>query len=79
MDPRIEEELNRVVGGDAVKATEVETESEANRRVRVETSEAIYELPANRGLIFLQKLPDGIGGEALRMAIEQRFPSAVHG
>ncbi|REK24499.1 MAG: hypothetical protein DWQ45_17070 [Planctomycetota bacterium] len=76
MDPRVEEELKRIVGGEGVTATDIETESPANRRLRLETAQAVYEVPAGRGLIFLQQLPDDIGVEALRQAIEQEFPGA---
>lgn len=77
MDPQIEQELDRIVGGEAVQVTDVETSIEANRRIKLETANRVYELSANRLLSFLQKLPDCIAVEALRQAIEERFPSVV--
>lgn len=77
MNFRIQQELERVVGGGAVSVTDVATQTPANPRVRLETAQSVYELPANRTLIFLEKLPDRIGVEAFREAIERRFPSAT--
>lgn len=77
MKSQIEQELNRIVGGGAVTVTENDTDEEANRRVKLETSNGVYELPANRLLVFLEKLPDDIGVTPLRQAIEERFPSVV--
>lgn len=79
MTTQIEQELDRIVGGGAVMVTEIETAVEANRRVRLETANAVYELPANRLLILLRKLPDHAGVEPLRQAIEENFPSVVEG
>lgn len=76
MNPEIPEHVKRIVGGEGVGVTDVETESEANPRVRMETANATYELPANRVLSFLESLPDDIGVEALRQAIEERFPAS---
>jgi hypothetical protein len=57
--------------------TDVATETPANPRVRLETAQSAYELPANRTLILLEKLPGRIGVDALREEIERRFPSAT--
>ncbi|MCA9110250.1 MAG: hypothetical protein KDA52_09900 [Planctomycetaceae bacterium] len=77
MNSQIEQELDRIVNGEAIKVSDMETSSEANRRIKLDTANCVYELPANRFLIFLQRLPDQIGVEALRQAIEERFPSVV--
>lgn len=77
MNQQIKKELERIVDGAGVKVSDLETSAEANRRIKLETARGVYELPANRFLIFLQKLPDRIGVEALRQAIEERFPSVM--
>lgn len=77
MNRQIEQELERIVGGAGVEVSESETSSEANRRVRLEMTDAVYDLPANRLLIVLEKVPDRIGVPALRKVIEEHFPSVI--
>ncbi len=72
----IEQELERIVGGEGVSVSELDSAEEANRRVHLETARAAYDLPANRLLVRLKSLPDHIGIEALRTAIEEEFPSS---
>lgn len=77
MKTEIEQELQRIVGGESVGVTEIETDRGANRRMKLETARATYDLPANRLLTMLQSLPDQIGVAALREEIERQFPSTV--
>jgi hypothetical protein len=75
MSSEIQAELERIVGGEGVRVSPVPTKEEANRRVQLETANAVYEVPENRLLILLKKLPDGIGIEALRQAVEEELPA----
>ena len=74
MQSEIERELERVVGGKGVEVQDIDSPEAANPRVKVETAEAVYELPAARFLLFLKDSPDHIGVNALRLSIEQHFP-----
>jgi hypothetical protein len=74
MQTEIERELERVVGGQGVDVTDINSAETANPRIKVETAEAVYELPATRFLLLLKDLPDHIGVNALRLSIEQHFP-----
>lgn len=74
MQSEIQQQLERVVGGKGVRASDLDTREAANPRVTIETAEAVYDLPANRFLLLLKELPDDVGINALRQAIEQHFP-----
>lgn len=69
----IQKEVERVVGGKSVNVSEIDTAETANPRVKVETAHATYDLPANRFLIQLRDMPDGVGVNALRQHIEEHF------
>lgn len=73
MIEEIQAELQRLVGGNAAEVATEQTAETANRRVKLTTANAVYSLPANELLIELRKLPDRIGVEALRQAVEQKF------
>ncbi len=74
MQPEIQREVERVVGGKGVDVSDIDTKESANPRIKVETAECVYELPANRFLLLLNDLPDDIGVVALRQSIEEHFP-----
>ena len=75
MQAEIQQELKRVVGGPGVSASAIENREPANPRVKLETANAVYHLPANRFLSLLRVLPDQIGINALRQSIDQHFES----
>ena len=76
IQPDIEREVERIVGGKAVRVADVDAPAEDNRAcdlVKLETAHATYTLPAKPLLRLLQNLPDEIGVNALRQRIEQQF------
>ena len=65
VDPRLETEVDRVMGRAGAVESEPETTSAAHPRVRLETAHAVYELPGSRLLTFPDELPDGVGVQPL--------------
>lgn len=73
MPQELQKEIDRLVGSESVEIFELPTQEEANHRVQLQTANAVYKLPANRLLALLRKLPDRIGVEGLREAIEREL------
>ena len=77
MQSEIQREVERIVGGKAVSVTDIDAQAgdgdEANHRIKLETANATYTLPAQQLFHLLRELPDEIGVNALRQSIEQQI------
>ncbi len=76
IQPDIQREVERIVGGKAVGVMGIEAQTDDDKTrhlVKLETANATYTLPAQPLLRLLRELPDEIGINALRQRIEQQL------
>jgi len=75
----IRAELGRLAAKSVRVRMDTEFEPKAGPLVKVEIDSAYWHLPPQDFSKLLEELPDGVGSEAVKVAIEKKATSVWHG